>query len=83
MAAEDREAPSTNTLARLQALRRSGSSIRIVRFPDTDHGIMEFVANPNGSRTMTRVADGYFRLIADWIKGKWSPPYGRAELLAR
>lgn len=71
------------TLARLQLLRRFGRPIRIVRFPETDHGIMEFKVNPDGSRTMTLVADGYFRLDADWIKGVWRPPYGQARLLGQ
>lgn len=83
LAGADREAPSAETLARLGAARASGRSIRIVRFADTDHGIMQFKINPDGSRTMTRVADGYFRLVADWIKGRWFPPYGRAQVIVK
>ncbi len=83
IAGADREAPPAETIARLKGLRASGKPIRIVRFPDTDHGIVEFTQAADGSRTVTRTADGYWRLLADWIKGVWRPPYGRAELIAR
>lgn len=82
IAGADREAPPAETIARLQTLRGEGKSIRIVRFPDTDHGIVEFTQGADGTRTATRTADGYWRLLADWIKGRRSPPYGRAETVA-
>jgi len=74
----DREAPSARTLEVLEGLRREGQQLEIAVFPDTDHGIMEFTRAPDGTRTMTRVAEGYFRLRADWIKQERHPPYGKA-----
>ena len=82
VAGADREAPPALTIARLEALRRAGKRIRVVRFPDTDHGMVEFAQAPDGTRAPTRVTDGYFRMVGDWIKGRWAPPYGRAEVLA-
>lgn len=83
IAAQDREAPPQTTLDRLQTLRREGHDIAIVRFPDTDHGMVEFTQDANGGRTTTRVTDGYFRLLGDWIKGGARPPYGRGEFLSK
>ena len=83
IAAQDREAPPQTTLDRLQTLRREGHDIAIVRFPDTDHGMVEFTQDAKGERTTTRVTDGYFRLLGDWIKGGTRPPYGRGEFLTK
>lgn len=83
IAAEDREAPPQTTLDRLQTLRREGHDIAIVRFPATDHGMVEFTQDAKGERTSTRVTDGYFRLLGDWIKGTTRPPYGRGEFLSK
>lgn len=83
IAAEDREAPPQTTVDRLQTLRREGHDIAIVRFPGTDHGMVEFNQDATGERTTTRVTDGYFRLLGDWIKGSTTPPYGRGEFLTK
>lgn len=83
IAAEDREAPPQTTVDRLQTLRREGHDIAIARFPGTDHGMVEFTQDTSGERTATRVTDGYFRLIGDWIKGRTTPPYGRGEFLSK
>jgi hypothetical protein len=48
-------------------------------FPDTDHGMFEFRTNPDGSRTVTRITDGYLKLLADWVKGAVQGRYGQAE----
>jgi pimeloyl-ACP methyl ester carboxylesterase len=79
IAERDREAPPEETLARLERLRRAGAKLAIYSFPNTDHGIIEFTEAPDGTRTYTRFADGYFRLLADWIKGAVAGPYGRAR----
>jgi uncharacterized protein len=50
-------------------------------FPDTDHGMFEFVANPDGTRKITRITDGYLRLLGDWIKGHVAGKYGRGQKL--
>lgn len=81
---DDVEAPSQETQKRLTALGRAGRPITSVVFPQADHGILEFEKNAKGERQHTRTADGYLRLLLDWIKrGKldgW--PYGTAEQLA-
>ncbi len=79
LAEADREAPPQATLAALQEARAKGSPLTIYSFPDTDHGIVEFTQAADGTRTYTRVADGYFRLLGDWIKGRLSGTYGRAR----
>lgn len=78
LAGADREAPTALTIDRLHALQREGRPIELVAFPGTDHGIVEFVDNPDGTRTVQRVADGYFRLLGDWVKQERHPPYGRS-----
>ncbi|MCC6919393.1 MAG: alpha/beta hydrolase [Alphaproteobacteria bacterium] len=78
LAGADREAPGTLTRERLAVLRKEGRPIEVTVYPDTDHGIYEFVTLPDGSRKATKVADGYFRLVADWMKGESHPPYGAA-----
>lgn len=83
IAAEDREAPPQTTVDRLRTLRREGHDITIVRFLATDHGMVEFTQAADGARTTTRVTDGYFRLLGDWIKGSTRPPYGRGEFLTK
>jgi pimeloyl-ACP methyl ester carboxylesterase len=79
LAEEDREAPSQASLARLADLRDKGSNISIYSFPATDHGMVEFVEAPDGKRTYTRVTDGYFRLIGDWINGTLGKDYSGAR----
>jgi uncharacterized protein len=81
LAGEDREAPIDTTRAALLQLKKAGQPIDIYLFPDTDHGMMEFVTNPDGSRKITRITDGYLRLLGDWIKGHVAGKYGRAQRL--
>ena len=81
LAGEDREAPIEVTERTLRQLRDSGQEIDIYLFPHTDHGILEFRTNPDGTRTTTRIAQGYLRLLGDWIKGTLHPPYGKAQKL--
>jgi uncharacterized protein len=83
LAEEDREAPIESTRSALQQLVRAGKPIELYVFPDTDHGIIEFTTNADGSRTATRVADGYLRLIGDWIKGQVKGDYGRARKISQ
>lgn len=78
LAGEDREAPVAITHSRLDILRKEGKDIQVVVFPHTDHGIVEFETLPDGSRKATRVADGFWRLVADWAKGPLAKPYGKA-----
>lgn len=79
LAEADREAPHETTLAALRQIRDKGSDLAIYSFPGTDHGMVEFTEAPDGSRTYTRITDGYFRLLGDWINGKATGTYGRAR----
>jgi len=81
IAAQDREAPIDKTVAALGGLIDSGRPVEVFTFPDTDHGMYEFVERPDGTRTHVRITDGYFRLIGDWVLGKHAGPYGRSVRL--
>jgi uncharacterized protein len=81
LAGEDREAPIQASRAALLGLMKAGKPIEVYLFPDTDHGMVEFVTNADGSRTVTRITDGYLRLLGDWIKGRAVGTYGRAQKL--
>lgn len=78
LAGEDREAPIEGTSRALLDLRSKGKKLDAFIFPGTDHGMMEFRVNPDGSRTSTRITDGYLQLLADWIKGKTKTAYGKS-----
>jgi uncharacterized protein len=82
-AQEDATAPSAPSISRLEALRAQGMDATIVVFPHTDHGISTFVTEAPGQRHRTGLADGYLRLIADWSKGIFRPPYGDAMTFDR
>lgn len=81
---DDIEAPSEETQKRLTALGRAGRPIASVVFPQADHGILEYEKDAKGERQHTRTADGYLRMLLDWIKrgtlDGW--PYGTAKQLA-
>ena len=81
LAGEDREAPIPETKSMLTRLIEEGQPIDLYLFPDTDHGMLEFRSNPDGSRTPTRITDGYLKLLADWMKGSVAGSYGRAVSL--
>lgn len=81
LAGEDREAPIETTRDALLGLAKEGKAFDIYLFPDTDHGMFEFTTRSDGSRSITRIADGYLKLLGDWIKGHSSGNYGRAEKL--
>jgi dienelactone hydrolase len=83
-AAEDREAPPDTSIAILAELQADGALIDVAVFPDTDHGIIEFEVGEDGERTSLRYADGYYRLIVDWVKSnRFEGEYGRAALSPR
>jgi uncharacterized protein len=89
LAGEDREAPIETTRAALLDLKKAGKPIEVYLFPNTDHGMREFVTKADGSRTMTRITDGYLRLLGDWINGRvacrsgFSPDKTRSRAEAR
>lgn len=79
IAEEDREAPPEATVETLMALKREGKDIDVWTFPGTDHGMYDFSERSDGSRRFTRVTDGYFRLLGDWITQRSAGPYGRGQ----
>lgn len=83
LAGEDREAPIETTRGALLGLAKGGKPVDVYLFPDTDHGMFEYRTNADGSRSGTRITDGYLKLLGDWIKGAARGPYGRAEHLTK
>lgn len=81
LAGEDREAPIETTRAALVGLAKDGKPFDVYLFPETDHGMFEFTTAADGSRSVTRITDGYLKLLGDWIKGEARGRYGRAERL--
>jgi pimeloyl-ACP methyl ester carboxylesterase len=82
IAEKDREAPIDETVALLRAFKKQGKPFDTYLFPETDHGMYEFVERPDGTRINTRVTEGYFKLIGDWIAGRTSGHYGRGRALS-
>lgn len=76
--AEDRAAPIALTLERLSALRKQGKDISIYIFPDTEHGMWNYTQAADLSRKRTRIAPGFYDLLADWARGGVEGNYGRA-----
>ncbi|EIK44543.1 hypothetical protein O59_002873 [Cellvibrio sp. BR] len=81
VAEKDREAPIERTLQSLRTLKKINSTLHVYIFPDTDHGMYEYKEQPDGSRTNIRVANGYFRLIAEWINEKEQPYSGNGFVI--
>ena len=82
IAEKDREAPIVETVASLRAFRKQGKPFDAYIFPHTDHGMYEFTEKADGNRTNTRVTEGYFKLVGDWIAGRKSGHYGRGRSLS-
>lgn len=78
LAGEDREAPIAATRAMLSKLSVAGKPIDLYLFPETDHGMVEYRSDADGTRTPTRITDGYLKLLADWVKRDVRGTYGRA-----
>ena len=80
LAGADTEAPPQRTRQDLVRLQAEGRPITVLEFPDTDHGIVEFETGADGKRVTTRVADGYFRAVVDFVRmGRLDDVrYGRA-----
>lgn len=83
LAGEDREAPIETTRGALLDLAKAGKPVDVYLFPDTDHGMFEFTTAADGSRNVTRITDGYLKLLGDWIKDNARGAYGRAEHLTK
>ena len=78
IAGKDREAPIDQTVASLGDFKKRGKPFDVYIFPETDHGMYEFIEKPDGSRVNTRVTDGYFKLTGDWILRTTGRQYGRS-----
>jgi dienelactone hydrolase len=79
-AADDDVAPSAPSIERLAAIRREGTPIRTIVFPDTTHGIMRIEKQADGSRRDLNVfAPGYYQLLTDFAKGQTRAVYGDAR----
>jgi pimeloyl-ACP methyl ester carboxylesterase len=84
LAADDTEAPSAETVRRLETLQNQRRPIGVAVFPRTDHGIYEYESTPDGTRTSTRNPDGYFAMMRDFIqRGIISDHYGTALIFHR
>ncbi|WP_256869148.1 alpha/beta hydrolase family protein [Sphingobium lactosutens] len=81
LAQDDREAPIDATRVVLARLRAEGRPVDAYLFPQTDHGMVEYRTNADGSRTATRITDGYLKLLGDWIKGRVRGRYGQGMVL--
>src|SRR3546814_15478379 len=67
LAGDDSEAPPGETMRRLCARAGEGRPITTMGFPGTDHGIVACETGADGKRSETRYAEGYLRMLADWI----------------
>jgi uncharacterized protein len=83
MAQDDSIAPSAVSITRLEQLKSAGADIRVVVFPHTDHGIRLYTVDAQGQHHRTRMAEGYLRLLADWAKRQWRPPYDDSSIRQR
>jgi len=81
LAGEDREAPIETTRAALIGMKAAGKPIDVYLFPNTDHGMFEFSTAADGERSVTRITDGYLKLLGDWVKGDVRDAYGRGQKL--
>ena len=69
IAKDDIEAPPEPTIAVLKRLRSEGKPFATVIFPNTNHGITEFVIRDE-RRVTTKYANDYFSIMMKWIKGQ-------------
>jgi uncharacterized protein len=82
LGADDIDAPSGETAARLKALAASGSPIATAIFRGAEHVMYEYEVAPDGTRLSTRQPEGYFRMMVDFIRdGRLHGTYG-ADLVS-
>lgn len=78
---QDIDAPSTETVRRIEGLIDAGKPITLAVFPKAEHGMTEFETAADGTRVSTRFTPGYFRLLIDYAKGaKLADSYGDADI---
>jgi len=66
---QDIDAPHEETERRLRGLADEGLPIRVVVYPDAEHGMYEFELAPDGTRLSTRQPPDYFAAMRDFILG--------------
>jgi dienelactone hydrolase len=70
IAADDTEAPSSETIARVRALQQEGRPIDLAVYHGADHGMIVTERGLNGERRQTRYVQDYYRQIAGWIRSR-------------
>ena len=82
LGADDIDAPSAETAARLKALSASGFPITTAVYRGAEHVMYEYEVAPDGTRVWTRQPEGYFRMMVDFIRdGRLHGAYG-ADLVS-
>lgn len=77
----DVDAPSGDTVRRLDGLIANGRPVTRAIYPTAEHGMTEFETAADGERVSTRYAAGYFRLMADYARhGTLRGAYGAAQI---
>ncbi|MBC3875568.1 alpha/beta hydrolase family protein [Undibacterium flavidum] len=75
---EDRQAPISLTVERLQKLRDEGKNNVMFIFPNTEHGMWRYEQASDFSRKHTNVTPRFYDLMADWAKGRLRKNYGQS-----
>ena len=84
LAEDDSKAPPEATRQRLANLSAQGRPITVLQYPDADHGMVLFEADPNGRRTSLGNPPGYFQAVLDWARtGELTGTYGSGGFVAR
>jgi hypothetical protein len=68
IAAEDRSAPNTETLAEVRRRMRAGETHYLELYPATDHGFMLFRQEADGTRRYGNYHPDYFRTEVHWAR---------------
>lgn len=75
----DYQAPARETGRRISTLIDAGKPYTLAVYPGAEHGMTLFETAPDGTRISTRYADGYFRMMRDFIAtGDIDDRYGDA-----
>jgi len=78
---DDLESPSAETAKRIKSLIAQDKDYTLAVYPGAEHGMTEYELNANGERVSTRFAQGYFQMMADFIRdGRTGEHYGKAEI---
>ena len=78
---DDLEAPSAETAKRIKSLIARDKDYTLAVYPGAEHGMTEYELNARGERVSTRFAQGYFQMMADFIRGgRIGVHYGNAEI---